>query len=364
MSRSHDPFSISISEVVSLLRWPSAPNGRSSYNISCPYCDGTGKKKHLNINLLKNTYRCPKCDFAGGVLDLYCYYNSSVARSDAFRVLSEELGMDIQDRPSRPKPKQQSMPVSVEIPLANIEVRDATYRALFEKLSLAKDHKESLRSRGLSDEAIIKNLYRSTPVIGFDDYARQLIKDGFQLAGVPGFYKEKGIWTLLPIKRGILVPALDLQNRIQGLHIRLDDDTYGKFRWMSSRDRNNGCGAHNWTHIAGLPREETILIEGYMKANIVHHLTGQTVVAVPGVNALEELRIFLRQLKELGIKKIMTAFDMDMLCNPNVQEAFIKLRQLLYEEGFRYGTYVWDPLHNGLDDYIWDYIKSIRSKAC
>lgn len=367
MSRSHDPFSISISEVVSLLRWPSAPNGRSSYNIPCPYCDGSGKKKHLNINLLKNAYRCPICGFAGGVLNLYCYYNPSVTHDNAFKALSEELGKYPQDRsnrPGRPSPKQQSTPKNVEIPLANIEVRNATYRALLDKLSLAKDHKENLRSRGLSDETIIKGLYRSTPVIGFNDCARQLLKEDFQLAGVPGFYKEKGIWTLLPTKRGILLPALDLNNRIQGIHIRLDDSTYGKFRWMSSADRNNGCGAHNWTHIAGSPREEIILIEGYLKANIVHHLTGQTVVAVPGVNALEELKITFRELKELGVKKVMTAFDMDMLCNPHVQEAFVKLRQLLYEEGFRYGTYVWDPLHNGLDDYVWDYMKSIRSKVC
>ena len=43
--------------------------GRSSYNIPCPVCDHAGsRKRHLNINLKRNVFRCPKCgQFEGGV---------------------------------------------------------------------------------------------------------------------------------------------------------------------------------------------------------------------------------------------------------------------------------------------------------
>lgn len=47
-----------------------------------------------------------------------------------------------------------------------------------------------------------------------------------------------------------------------------------------------------------------------MKADVIYALTGQTVLAVPGVNSLNHLKATLKYLKENGTKQIMTAFDM------------------------------------------------------
>ena len=87
---------------------------------------------------------------------------------------------------------------------------------------------------------------------------------------------------------------------------------------------------------------------------MVHQLTGQTVLAVPGVNALTHLEKTLLTLRELGVRHIMTAFDMDFLSNPHVQSGYDALTQKLMTLGFRYGTYLWDPGYNGLDDYVWE----------
>ena len=62
-------------EVISILGLPMPRNGRSSYNISCPYCDTKPKQKHLNINLKKEVYRCPKCGEHGGIFDLYSLFS-------------------------------------------------------------------------------------------------------------------------------------------------------------------------------------------------------------------------------------------------------------------------------------------------
>ena len=76
-------------------------------------------------------------------------------------------------------------------------------------------------------------------------------------------------------------------------------------------------------------------------------------MAVPGVNSLLQLKSVLNFLREQGTRSIMTAFDMDYMTNPHVQNGYYELARLLSETGFQYGTYLWDPAYKGLDDYVW-----------
>ena len=46
---------------------------------------------------------------------------------------------------------------------------------------------------------------------------------------------------------------------------------------------------------------------------------------------------------------------MDMLTNFHVQGAYNNLLLLLDEMNFKFGTYIWDPVYKGLDDYIWEF---------
>ena len=62
----------------------------------------------------------------------------------------------------------------------------------------------------------------------------RLREKGLYLAGVPGFYKSQGQWTLKIPGRGILIPVRDVQGQIQGLQVRLDNVEKRKFRWLSS----------------------------------------------------------------------------------------------------------------------------------
>ena len=81
----------------------------------------------------------------------------------------------------------------------------------------------------------------------------------------------------------------DVKGRIQGMQVRLDSAKKRKFRWVSSAGLPEGCGAKTWVHLAGDPRPLVLLTEGPMKADVIHALTGQTVLAVPGVNSLAQL---------------------------------------------------------------------------
>ena len=332
-------------EVISLLGLPTPPAGKSSYNIPCPCCDDKPKGKHLNINLRKDVFRCPRCGFSGGVLDLYATY----ARVPREKALEELLGR----KGTIPRLHQTRLPVVEEIPLTGVEERHATYTALLKSLTLASDHRENLLSRGLSVEEIYWLGYKTTPALGGSSLAKRLREAGLYLAGVPGFYIKEGHWAIRFPGRGILIPVRDTAGRIQGLQVRLDHVEKRKFRWLSSAGLEEGCGAKTWVHLAGEPRPLVLLTEGPMKADVIHFLTGQTVLAVAGVNSLSQLRPVIEKLRAAGMEKVMTAFDMDYLTNPHVLQGQENLAHLLDQCGISYGTYLWDPRYKGLDDYIW-----------
>lgn len=347
-------------DVVSLLGIPMPPSGRSSYYVQCPCCDESPRKKHLNINLKKEVFRCPRCGVSGGIFDLYSLY-TGVPREEVRKALVERFGMP--EQPQRPKRKIQPQPEpEPECPMMDVDSRHATYSALLSKLTLAADHRENLLSRGLTEDDITRLGYKTTPVVGMTAIALQLQSEGFYLAGVPGFYRnENGAWTFTHEKRGILIPVRDRFGRIQGLQIRRDNVTRRKFRWVSSAEKPDGCHAEGWTHLAGPVRPMLVLTEGPMKADVIHALTGLTVLAVPGVNALTQLEAALDDLRSEGLMEIKTAFDMDFSTNQHVQNGYNSLLALLGSMGFQFGTYLWDPRYKGLDDYIWEYCLQKRS---
>lgn len=336
-----------MADIIPLIGLPPPPSGRSSYNIPCPCCDNEPGKRHMNINLKKDVFRCPRCGFSGGIFDLYAYY-ARIPRENVREALIARLNV----RGEVPELKIPEQNFMTESPLMDIDARSATYEALLDQLTLATDHRANLISRGLPLDALPRLGYRTTPAVGTAAIAKRLLADGHYLAGVPGFYREDGQWTFVHEARGILIPVRDLRGRIQGLQIRRDNVSRRKYRWVSSAGREDGCAAETWIHCAGEPVPEVILTEGALKADIVHALTGRTVIAVAGVNSLNPLEPVLHELRNNGTKKIMTAFDMDFLTNPHVQSGYEHLAAILNRTGLRYGTYVWDPAYKGLDDFL------------
>ncbi len=343
---------IHISDVISLLRLPYPKTGQSSYYVRCPCCDDDPRKEHLNINLVKDVFRCPRCGVSGGIFDLYSLY-TGIPRSEAFKSISERLG--VAGPASGYDRREPVIPLKKadEYPINDVGIRNATYTALLAKLSLAKDHADNLLSRGLSERDIEQNGYKTTPVAGMRVLARQLQAEGHYLSGVPGFYRnEDDEWAFVWEKRGILIPVRNRSGEIQGLQLRCDNVEHRKFRWVSSAGQKDGCRAEGWIHVVGKDYSQAILTEGPMKADVIHALTGKTVIAVPGVNALTKLREVLDELKTSGLQEIKTAFDMDFVVNPHVQAGYDALLSMLDTLGFRYGILLWDPQYKGLDDYI------------
>ena len=316
------------------------------YLARCPFCGDSDNPEHghLYLNVAKDAYHCVRCGAGGYAVGLYAEYNR-ISKQEAYKELTREN----KRTPLVFEKKTQTIPQSK---IADIEIRDKTYKAFLSKLNLNKEHLRNLLKRGLSWEIIAINGYKTLPA---DETLRQricreLIAEGYTLEGVPGFYvNEKNQWDFADY-RGFLIPVKDIQGRIQGFQIRLDEEKKRrKYVWFSSRGKPNGTPAHAWQGVHGNPSKVVIVTEGPLKADVAHYLSRYTFVSVAGVTAIKGIE---EVLKALGAEKVYIAYDMDLLTNKGIQIAKRKLEEKLTAAGFKVYTKTWDPAYKGIDDYL------------
>lgn len=244
--------------------------------------------------------------------------------------------------------------------LASCEVRDKVYRALLAELSLSDAHRANLRARGLSDDDIEAGLYRSLPRDGRPALAQKLALRVSQgdlppLAGVPGFYMVSGelSYANLAGSVGMLIPVKNCDGLIIGLMVRCDDDSSrgGKYKWVSSAGKFAGCSPGAPAHIAGaeLVDDVAIVTEGSLKADIASRFLGVPVIGVSGVG---NWRPALDAVKQLDVKYVKVAFDMDKISNPAVKHHLDDMIAGLLAAKFVVYELNWPPEFKGIDDYL------------
>lgn len=334
------------------------PEGKNNFNINCPVCGEKRNEKKLNINLSKGVFHCAKCNAGGGPAALYGFMkyqiDPSVAKTTEVR---QQLIKEIngQAQASNYQPSAQKIEVHrIDVDPAEISCRNDTYSELLNMLELTEFHKKDLIRRGLPEDIIIKNGYKSVPMSGISKIPSMLLKEGKSLLGVPGFYQNNNDkWTIQKNASGYFVPVRNINGEIEGMQIRADNPYEGrKYYWLSSTDKKMGCGAKTWSHFVGYPEDSVYLTEGPLKADIINYFLDVPVIAIPGVNALSNLEIMLDELKKMDVSTIVTCFDMDFLSNQNVKEAYARLTSLIRQKGFNCKKKKWDPEYKGLDDYL------------
>ena len=80
-------FPFEITDVVRILNLSLRRKKYSSWYLDCPFC---GRKGKLNINLLKDAYRCNACSESGGMLKLYADLEGTT-QSQACRACKDSL---------------------------------------------------------------------------------------------------------------------------------------------------------------------------------------------------------------------------------------------------------------------------------
>ena len=294
---------------------------RSEVEASCPFCGDRGPGKyHLSLNTDTDQYRCNLCGARGNSVSLYARINS-VDNKEAYQALKK--GGNVY-----PFPRQPTSQNTERRPLP-LEECHAAYTAMLEHLTLLDKHGENLLGRGLSEERIRQNQYRSMPETerGRRLLAGLLRSRGHELLGLPGFRTCYDEWTVSG-PNGFLIPVRNRDGLIQGLKIRLDDadKPNRKYRWLSSRNMPGGTRSCSYVHVTGnTAKKQACLTEGPLKGDVASFLAKDALfVCIGGVNALGSLKDAIRSL---GVTEVVEAMDMDQMTNPNVRKAVLAIRR-------------------------------------
>ena len=214
---------------------------------TCPFCHDHGPGKyHLSLNTATDQYRCNLCGAHGNSVTLYARL-MGVSNREAYHALAREGKV-------YPMPRQEASQEDAERQPLPLERRHEAYTAMLDHLTLLDKHRDNLLERGLSENRIARNQYRSMPET---DAGRRLLAAllrscGYELLGLPGFRTYYGEWELSGPK-GFLIPVRSKDGLIQGMKIRLDDadKPSRKYRWLSSRDLPHGTRSYSYIHVTG-----------------------------------------------------------------------------------------------------------------
>lgn len=314
---------------------------------SCPFCGDHGRGKyHLFLNTAKNVFRCVLCEERGNSVSLYAKMEG-IPNRQAFRALSE-------DTPLYRFPQQPLSKKPAEREPGSLTVRHSTYYDMLLHLELSPKHRADLLARGLSEERIERNMYRTLPR---DGRARRflagLLSDFHDLEGVPGFYVKGKYWDIAG-RSGLLVPYRDKDGSIQGLQIRLDDETKPerKYRWLSSRGMAHGTRSSSYIHVTGnLQAKTAYLTEGGLKGDVASYLDGDALfLCFAGVTAIAGLKDALLAME--NVEEVVVALDMDKLMNWRVRKALKQILNVVRSiPGIRVRLMNWNMTFKGVDDF-------------
>lgn len=324
--------------------------GREEVEAACPFCGDKPDRYHLSMNTRKNQYHCKLCGAGGNSVSLYARLQD-VSYTDAAREL---IRGNIYKFPQPP----QAPPAETGIkPLAE---RHGAYYEMLSHLALNDRHLRGLRDRGLPDERIGVNMYRTLPKDGPERrFLAGMLAGFYDLSGIPGFCTGKdGQWTIAG-KGGLLIPVCDKDGYIQGMQVRLDDwdmepganGAGRRYRWLSSRYSENGAGSAAWIHVTGdITSKTAYLTEGPLKGDVASFLGGDALfICVAGINATGGLADVI---KSLGITELVIASDMDKEINPQVREGTERIAKAVSGiKGVRVFSLDWDARYKGIDDY-------------
>lgn len=362
MSQPED-FPFQIEDIVQMLNLNIRRRMTNGVYVDCPFCgDNRGK---MNVDYIKNVWRCNYCGECGGMLSLYAKLKG-INNSIAYRQICDAIsnGYDISIRLIEKEKKDfKKVPQAL---LADNRIIHNTFSKLLTMLTLSEKHRNHLKEkRGLSDEQIKYLGYKSTPPFYNGRLlVDHLIANGCTVEGVPGFYKRDGKWTInfTSNTSGILLPVRGIDGLIHGFQIRLDmpiknkndvsDKEGTKYIWLSSSGKYMGTSSGSPVHFVGNPFSRTVYVtEGILKSDIAHCLMNRTFIAIPGANNTAKLDLLFAILAQNGTQLIIEAHDMDKYRNEQIEKGASKIFLISKKYGMECRRLIWNPNYKGIDDW-------------
>lgn len=306
----------------------------------CPFHQDGGRP---NLVLYPNgSFKCFACGAWGDVFNLVARLDG-VSLREARQLVEAAVGI---------VPLAPVSTTRTDNSLAPLPQRDAVYRALLSACPLSPEHREHLRARGLSEEAIRASGYRTLDRGWHRDTVAALQAQGFDLTGVPGFVQEEsGGWLMG--SRGLMIPVRDAAGRIQGCQVRRDGG--GRYRWLSSAGRPGGASPGSPAHLAGRawaqPGHWLWITEGPLKADVAAFWLSAPVVGVAGVSSWRRALPLVQAVRP-GV--VILAFDQDD--DPGTRAAVARhteaLARALAKQRMMVAVTDWPPGLKGVDDVL------------
>jgi hypothetical protein len=252
-----------------------------------------------------------------------------------------------------PSPKQSSSHTE----RANPDTLHQVYNALLAHLFLSKSHRADLQRRGLPDDAIDCNKYKTLPMQGRARIARKLHDVfGTFVLRVPGVVvkgDQGNGYVTIAGSAGLIIPCRDLHGRVIALKIRRDNASSGaKYVYLSSV-HCGGPGPGSPVHVPlgiSSAMDTVRLTEGELKADISMLLSGLPTISAPGALGW---RASLPILNELRTRIVRLAFDADAGANPSLAKALMACADALLRDGFAIELEHWNMADGkGIDDLL------------
>ena len=241
--------------------------------------------------------------------------------------------------------------IGTEPIVATPGLRDAVYSSILDALNLSPAHVANLLSRGLDEEAIVRNGYATMPRISVITSIIEDVARTHDITGVPGLTVENGRWRLAADRGELLIPVRDARWRIVALK-RGTGDPDRKYPWCSTSDAPSGSPLHHAEPWNVELRTVIYISEGQLKADLIANFLRFTTIGLPGCHAPAG---FATQLREdyPTVRTVFVALDSDAATNRHVARAREHLESSLILGGYHVHRLEWDPREGkGLDDVL------------
>jgi hypothetical protein len=289
----------------------------------------------------------------GGTVILHCPVGCSfwdVISAAGLRPYELKPSLYAYEEPHPPTVSQ--APTVDESPADLVELVDRVYRELLRLLPRHPEHSRDLSARGLPKGEQDLRGYRSLrqsdlPPVLVEMYRRF----GDSLFQVPGFVEDGPRVSLRPNASGLLVPVVDLDQRVVALKVRQSQDP--KYLYVSSvpTGRSPGTPVHAPRPPLGLVDLSLVRVtEGELKADVATYKSQVYTLGVPGVSNWYKA---VSVLERLGAQKVLVSFDWrDVRLRTPVAECALGLVRSLKSKGFEVGIETWAQEHKGVDDAL------------
>lgn len=260
---------------------------------------------------------------------------------------------------------------------ASVEVRDKIYQRLIKLSPLPENGKGIFGNEWLTNQSLGCERFGTLPKLAIDRHAlalsliKSFVKETGAIPtvnGVPGFWQGSNGTPRLGSDFDydddlLLIPFLDSDGLIQACQIKTIGKTntgFGKYQWLSSIGKREGCSSGTPLHhegsfvFKGKTIQTLLLTEGVLKAAAAQHfLPDRYVVANGGVATSHQEIVRAARHKILEI-----AFDADCFTNQHVARstasliALRKREQLFLSCDEPTKILAWDRRFKGIDDAL------------